>query len=175
MVNVGGWASAGGLLLARDAEQLVESATAHLCPAAIRRSTRRLARPRLSGRARGEKVASARSREPANTVLSTELAGGILVMTGANPAVGLRSTPARHLLLDEVDAYPASADEEGAPVALAEARRSLRNGILGESCALHGETPDRQRLYERREPWPLGKCGLRGGRRCGSTGFKTGF
>jgi phage terminase large subunit GpA-like protein len=43
-------------------------------------------------------------------------------MTGANSAVGLRSLPARYLFLDEVDAYPPSADEEGDPVALAEAR-----------------------------------------------------
>ena len=43
-------------------------------------------------------------------------------MTGANSAVGLRSTPARYIFLDEVDAYPAWADEEGDPVTLAEAR-----------------------------------------------------
>ena len=43
-------------------------------------------------------------------------------MTGANSAVGLRSMPVRYLFLDEVDAYPASADDEGDPVALAEAR-----------------------------------------------------
>ena len=43
-------------------------------------------------------------------------------MTGANSAVGLRSMPARYVFLDEVDAYPASADEEGDPVGLAEAR-----------------------------------------------------
>ena len=40
-------------------------------------------------------------------------------MTGANSATGLRSTPARYLVLDEVDAFPADADEEGDPVALA--------------------------------------------------------
>ena len=55
-------------------------------------------------------------------MLSKEFAGGILIMTGANSAVGLRSTPARYIFLDEVDAYPASADEEGDPVTLAEAR-----------------------------------------------------
>ena len=43
-------------------------------------------------------------------------------MTGANSAVGLRSMPVRYLFLDEVDAYPPSADDEGDPVALAEAR-----------------------------------------------------
>ena len=69
-----------------------------------------------------ERVAPARSRDCGNTVLSKTFPGGILVLTGANSAVGLRSMPARYLFLDEVDAYPPSADEEGDPVALAEAR-----------------------------------------------------
>jgi phage terminase large subunit GpA-like protein len=69
-----------------------------------------------------ELVKPARSRDAGNTMLSKEFAGGILIMTGANSAVGLRSTPARYIFLDEVDAYPASADEEGDPVTLAEAR-----------------------------------------------------
>jgi phage terminase large subunit GpA-like protein len=69
-----------------------------------------------------ERVAPARSRDSGNTVLAKTFPGGILVLTGANSAVGLRSMPARYLFLDEVDAYPPSADEEGDPVALAEAR-----------------------------------------------------
>jgi len=69
-----------------------------------------------------DRIAPARSRDSGNTVLSKEFPGGILVMTGANSAVGLRSMPVRYLFLDEVDAYPASADNEGDPVALAEAR-----------------------------------------------------
>lgn len=69
-----------------------------------------------------ERVKPARSRDAGNTMLSKEFAGGILIMTGANSAVGLRSTPACYIFLDEVDAYPASADEEGDPVTLAEAR-----------------------------------------------------
>ena len=68
------------------------------------------------------KVAPARSRDAGNTQLSKEFPGGILVMTGANSAVGLRSMPVRYLFLDEVDAYPPSADDEGDPVSLAEAR-----------------------------------------------------
>jgi len=68
------------------------------------------------------RVKPARSRDSGNTMLSKEFAGGILIMTGANSAVGLRSTPARYIFLDEVDAYPASADDEGDPVTLAEAR-----------------------------------------------------
>lgn len=47
-----------------------------------------------------ENVAPARSRDSGNTVLSKEFPGGILVMTGANSAVGLRSMPVRYLFLD---------------------------------------------------------------------------
>ena len=68
------------------------------------------------------RVRPARSRDAGNTILSKDFSGGVLIMTGANSAVGLRSTPARYLFLDEVDAYPASADEAGDPVTLAEAR-----------------------------------------------------
>ena len=69
-----------------------------------------------------ERVNPARSRDAGNSTLSKEFPGGILVLTGANSATGLRSMPARYIFLDEVDAYPASADEEGDPVTLAEAR-----------------------------------------------------
>ena len=69
-----------------------------------------------------ERVSPARSRDAGNSMLSKEFPGGILVLTGANSATGLRSMPARYVFLDEVDAYPASADEEGDPVSLAEAR-----------------------------------------------------
>ena len=56
-------------------------------------------------------VRERRSRDSGNTVLTKEFAGGVLVMTGANSAVGLRSMPARYLFLDEVDGYPG--DVEG--------------------------------------------------------------
>jgi phage terminase large subunit GpA-like protein len=69
-----------------------------------------------------KRIAPARARDSDNTMLAKRFAGGILIITGANSAVGLRSMPARYLFLDEVDAYPASADEEGDPIALAEAR-----------------------------------------------------
>jgi len=65
------------------------------------------------------KVKDARRRDSGNTVLSKEFPSGILVMTGANSAIGLRSMPARYLFLDEVDAYPPDADGEGDPVELA--------------------------------------------------------
>jgi phage terminase large subunit GpA-like protein len=73
--------------------------------------------PRLAS-----KVKDPRTRDGGNTVLSKEFPGGILIMTGANSAVGLRSMPVRYLFLDEVDAYPADLDGEGSPLELALAR-----------------------------------------------------
>lgn len=69
-----------------------------------------------------ELIAPARSRDSGNTILAKEFRGGVLVMTGANSAVGLRSMPVRYLFLDEVDGYPIDVDGEGNAVALAEAR-----------------------------------------------------
>ena len=68
------------------------------------------------------KVRPARSRDSGNTMLLKEFSGGVLVITGANSAVGLRSMPVRYLFLDEIDAYPGDVESEGDPVALAEAR-----------------------------------------------------
>lgn len=70
--------------------------------------------PRLHGR-----VAEARSRDSGNTLLSKEFSGGIILITGANSAVGLRSMPAQWLFFDEVDAYPDVVDEEGHPIDVA--------------------------------------------------------
>lgn len=65
------------------------------------------------------KIAPPRSRDSGNTVALKEFAGGALILTGANSATGLRSTAARYLMLDEVDAFPHDAGDEGDPVALA--------------------------------------------------------
>ena len=71
-----------------------------------------------------EKIAPARSRDSGNTMFSKEYPGGILLLTGANSATGLRSAPCRWVLLDEVDAFPSDVDGEGDPCALAERRAS---------------------------------------------------
>ena len=57
-------------------------------------------------------------------MFSKDYPGGILLLTGANSATGLRSAPCRWVLLDEVDAFPADVDGEGDPCALAERRAS---------------------------------------------------
>ena len=67
-------------------------------------------------------IAPARSRDSGNTILAKEFRGGVLVMTGANSAVGLRSMPVRYLFLDEVDGYPQDVEGEGDAISLAEAR-----------------------------------------------------
>lgn len=72
-------------------------------------------------------VCSPRSRDKGNTMLSKDFMGGVLVMTGANSAVGLRSMPARYLFMDEVDGYPQDLDGEGDPILLAERRTATFN------------------------------------------------
>jgi len=67
-------------------------------------------------------VKEPRARDSGNTVQSKEFPGGVLIMTGANSAAGLRSMPARYLFLDEVDGFPGDVEGEGDPIALAEAR-----------------------------------------------------
>ena len=57
-----------------------------------------------------------------NNILEKSFPGGILLLTGANSAAGLRSMPVKNLMLDEIDAYPEDAEGEGDPVSLATAR-----------------------------------------------------
>ena len=69
-----------------------------------------------------ELIAPPRSRDSGNTMFSKEFPGGIMILTGANSATGLRSSPCRYIFLDEVDAFPSDVDGEGDPVTLAERR-----------------------------------------------------
>ena len=75
-----------------------------------------------------ERIAAPRSRNAYNSAFVKGFAGGTLVITGANSASALRSTPCRYLALDEVDGYPADVDGEGDPVALAIARSQTFKG-----------------------------------------------
>jgi phage terminase large subunit GpA-like protein len=87
--------------------------------------------PRLAG-----KVAEVKTRDSRGSMLMKEFMGGVLVLTGANSAVGLRSMPARYLLLDEIDGYPSDVDDEGDPVGLAEARqRTFARRKTGKSSS----------------------------------------
>jgi phage terminase large subunit GpA-like protein len=88
-----------------------------------RRNTRTRIDPMIeSTPALRERISEPRSRDAYNSAFTKSFPGGMLVMTGANSAAALRSTPCRYLMLDEVDGYPADVDSEGDPVALAVAR-----------------------------------------------------
>jgi phage terminase large subunit GpA-like protein len=97
-----------------------------------------------------QRVKERRSRDSGNTVLSKEFPGGVLILTGANSAVGLRSMPARYLFLDEVDGYPGDVEGEGDPILLAERRSATfqRRKILLVSTPKSKSLSRIQREYE---------------------------
>jgi phage terminase large subunit GpA-like protein len=77
-------------------------------------------------------------------VLRKEFPGGVLILTGANSAVGLRSMPARYLFLDEVDGYPGDVEGEGDPILLAERRSATfqrRKILLVSTLGSHFASP----------------------------------
>ena len=73
--------------------------------------------PRLA-----RKVLPKKSRDSSNTILLKEFPGGLLVLTGANSASGLKSLPCKKLFLDEVDEYPVDLEDQGDPISLARKR-----------------------------------------------------
>jgi phage terminase large subunit GpA-like protein len=128
------------------------------------------------------KVADARTRDSGNTVLHKTFEGGQITMAGANSPASLASRPIRILLCDEVDRYPASAGDEGDPLALAQKRTTTfwnRKTVLTSTPTIKGlsrierawETTD-QRYYE----VPCPQCGemqkLEWGGKTAAHGFK---
>lgn len=73
-------------------------------------------------------VVAPRSREAGNSMFRKSFPAGELILTGANSAASLRSTPARYLFLDEVDGFPGDVDGEGDPVDLAVQRTATFRG-----------------------------------------------
>lgn len=104
-------------------------------------------------------VKEPRERDSGNTVMVKEFEGGLLMMTGANSAAGLRSMPIRDLLLDEVDLYPGDVEGEGDPIVIAEKRtdtfKRRRKIVLTSTPTLEGLSriereymrSDRRRFY----------------------------
>ncbi|MEO5347180.1 MAG: phage terminase large subunit family protein [Magnetococcus sp. YQC-9] len=87
-------------------------------------TAKRVSRQRISGLvecspALKSLVQPSRSRDSGNTLLSKEFPGGVLVITGASSAVGLRSMPVCNLFMDEIDGYESDVGGEGDPVDLA--------------------------------------------------------
>jgi len=100
---------------------------AMLCVQPTLEMAKRLSRQRLEGLINetpilSKLVAPSRSRDSGNTMFSKDFPGGIMVLTGANSATGLRSMPCRYIFMDEVDSFPQDLDNEGDAVSLAEKR-----------------------------------------------------
>lgn len=113
-----------------------------------------------------ERVAPARSRSSANTVLRKGFPGGHLTLAGSNSPASLASRPIRILLGDEVDRWPDSAGRrsdrisgsEGDPLTLAVKRTTTfrrRKIIIVSSPTIKGasriedwfEISDKRRLH----------------------------
>lgn len=112
-----------------------------------------------------ERISPARSKDAGNTILAKEFRGGVLVLTGANSAVGLRSMPVRYLFLDEVDGYPRDVEGEGDAVSLAEARTrtfSRRKIFIVSTPTIAGASAierEHQNSDQRRYFVPCPHCG----------------
>jgi len=97
------------------------------------------------------RVAEPKSRDGKNTINMKTFPGGVLIMTGANSGSGLRSMPARNLILDEVDAYPQDVDEEGSPIDLAIARTRTfpnRKIMIGSTPTISGASAIEREFLE---------------------------
>lgn len=94
------------------------------------------ATPRLK-----EKVSRPRSRASSNSMFQKDFPGGTLILTGANSASGLKSTPVRYLALDEIDEYPDDLDGQGNPIDLARVRQRTfrkKKRLLGSTPTVDG-------------------------------------
>ncbi|MES2170546.1 MAG: terminase gpA endonuclease subunit, partial [Actinomycetota bacterium] len=110
-------------------------------------------------------VSEASVKTTGNTVLDKEFPGGVLSVVGANSGAGFRMVSRRVVIFDEVDAYPASAGDEGDPISLGEKRAEEfwnRKIIAGSTPLIAGtsriaemfEAGDQRRFYV-----PCPQCG----------------
>lgn len=98
-----------------------------------------------------ELVAPARSRDSGNSLLTKSFRGGVMMLTGANSAAGLRSMPIKDLFADELDAWPDDVEGEGSPLALAEKRTTTfaRRKVFMVSTPTIKDQSRIEREYER--------------------------
>jgi len=88
-----------------------------------------------------DKVREKRSRDSSSTILLKDFPGGTLALAGANSAAGLKSMPARFVMLDELDEYPLDVEGQGDPVSLVLARSrtfSRRKAFLVSTPTVDG-------------------------------------
>lgn len=96
------------------------------------------------------KVKDSRSRDSGNNIFKKKFLGGFINFIGCNSAVGMRSTPARYVMIDEVDGCPLDVNGEGHPVDLAEKRTATfaRRKIFELSTPLEADTSRIEPDYE---------------------------
>lgn len=153
--------------------------TLHVSPTT--ESARRMVRTRVDPMIEAtpeltDRIVTPGPRKAGNSAFFKSYPGGAIAFVGANSGVGLRSTPARFVVLDEVDAFPHDAGGEGDPVQLAIARtatfRGRRKILMLSTPTLKGfsrieaayEESDQRRLFvpcpECREFQPLTWSGI---------------
>ena len=115
-----------------------------------------------------ERIVTPGPRKAGNSSFLKAYPGGSIAFVGANSGVGLRSTPARFIVLDEIDAYPFDAGGEGDPVQLAIARTATFRGrrkILMMSTPTLAGVSRIERAYSesdmRKLFWLCRSCGSR--------------
>lgn len=88
-----------------------------------------------------DKVRAKKSRDSSTTILLKDFPGGTLALAGANSAAGLKSMPARFVMLDELDEFPLDVEGQGDPVSLVLARSrtfSRRKAFLVSTPTIDG-------------------------------------
>lgn len=110
-------------------------------------------------------LTSQKSRDRNNTIREKQFPGGYITMQGANSPTGLAMRPIRILLADEIDRYPASAGNEGDPLALAEKRMTAfwdSKEIVTSTPTIKGFSKiEAEYEHSTKEVWnvPCPKCG----------------
>lgn len=92
--------------------------------------------PKIKG-----KVKEKKSRDSSTTILHKDFPGGTLILAGANSAAGLKSSPARYTMLDEIDEMPLDVEGQGDPISLVLARSrtfSRRKALLISTPTIDG-------------------------------------
>jgi len=105
-------------------------------------------------------------RDGTNTLTTKKYPGGVLIITGANSAAGLKSRPIRYLFLDEVDEYPWDVQDQGDPLTLAIRRTNTyghrRKVLVTSTPTIQGRSRVETQYQDsdQREYWvPCPLCG----------------
>lgn len=96
---------------------------------------------RDSDQVRERMVSVDRAKDKADTLRMKQFRGGVLRMISANSSKGMRSMPARFVICDEVDEYPASVKGQGDPLALVK----RRTAAFANRKLLYASTPTHEK------------------------------